>query len=168
MFVETVRAVQSLKLFNREIEREGQWLNRYADTVSANIRLGRARIAFTSLNESIFGLENIVTIYLAAKLALSNQLTVGMIFAFISYKQQFTEKAVLLVEKALDFRFSICISNGWAISRSARRSAVTTRRWVMHGRSAAGSSCAICVSATPRPNPSCWRTSTSPSRPAAS
>src|SRR5438876_10375797 len=26
MFVETVRAVQSLKLFNREIEREGQWL----------------------------------------------------------------------------------------------------------------------------------------------
>ena len=104
MFVETVRAVQSLKLFNRETEREGQWLNRYADTVSANIRLGRARIAFTTLNESIFGLENIVTIYLAAKLALSNELTVGMIFAFMSYKQQFTEKAVLLVEKALDFR----------------------------------------------------------------
>jgi len=104
MFVETVRAVQSLKLFNREIEREGQWLNRYADTVSANIRLGRARIAFTTLNESIFGLEHIVTIYLATKLALSNELTVGMIFAFMSYKQQFTEKAVLLVEKALDFR----------------------------------------------------------------
>jgi len=104
MFVETVRAVQSLKLFNREIEREGQWLNRYADTVSATIRLGRARIAFTTLNEAIFGLENIVTIYLAAKLALGNELTVGMIFAFMSYKQQFTEKAVLLVEKALDFR----------------------------------------------------------------
>ena len=42
--------------------------------------------------------------YLAAKLALSNSLTIGMIFAFISYKQHFTEKAVQLVEKALDFR----------------------------------------------------------------
>jgi ATP-binding cassette subfamily B protein RaxB len=104
MFVETVRAVQSLKLFNRETEREGQWLNRYADTVSANVRLGRAKVAFTTLNEAIFGIENIITIYLAARLALANDLTVGMVFAFISYKQHFTDKAVLLVEKALEFR----------------------------------------------------------------
>jgi ATP-binding cassette subfamily B protein RaxB len=104
MFVETVRAVQSLKLFNRETEREGQWLNRYADTVSANVRLGRAKVAFTTLNEAIFGIENIITIYLAARLALANDLTVGMVFAFMSYKQHFTDKAVLLVEKALEFR----------------------------------------------------------------
>ena len=104
MFVETVRAVQSLKLFNRETEREGQWLNRYADTVSANVRLGRARVVFTTLNEAIFGIENIVTVYLAARLALANDVTVGMVFAFMSYKQQFTDKAVLLVEKALEFR----------------------------------------------------------------
>ena len=31
-FIETVRAIQSLKLFNRESEREGQWLNRYAES----------------------------------------------------------------------------------------------------------------------------------------
>ena len=104
MFVETVRAVQSLKLFNRETEREGQWLNRYADTVSANVRLGRARVAFTTLNEAIFGIENIVTVYLAARLALASDLTVGMVFAFMSYKQQFTDKAALLVEKAIEFR----------------------------------------------------------------
>jgi ATP-binding cassette subfamily B protein RaxB len=41
-FIESVRAVQSLKLFNRETEREGQWLNRYAEVASANVRLGRA------------------------------------------------------------------------------------------------------------------------------
>jgi ATP-binding cassette subfamily B protein RaxB len=72
--------------------------------VSANVRLGRAKITFTGLNDALFGLENIITIYLAARLALSNSLTIGMIFAFMSYKQQFTEKAVQLVEKALDFR----------------------------------------------------------------
>jgi ATP-binding cassette, subfamily B, bacterial CvaB/MchF/RaxB len=102
--IETVRAIQTLKLFNRETEREGQWLNRYADVVSTNVRLGRARIAFTTINDVIFGLENIITIYLAARLVLSNNLTIGMIFAFVSYKQHFTEKAVLLVEKALDLR----------------------------------------------------------------
>jgi ATP-binding cassette, subfamily B, bacterial CvaB/MchF/RaxB len=103
-FIETLRAVQSLKVFNREGDRETQWLNRYGDVVSANVRLGRAKIAFATLNDALFGLENVVTIYLAARLALSNSLTIGMIFAFMSYKQHFTEKAVQLVEKALDFR----------------------------------------------------------------
>jgi ATP-binding cassette subfamily B protein RaxB len=103
-FIESMRAIQSLKIFNRESDRETQWLNRYADTVSANVRLGRTKIAFTSINDALFGLENIITIYLAARLALSNSLTIGMIFAFISYKQHFIEKAVNLIEKALDFR----------------------------------------------------------------
>ena len=69
-FIETMRAVQSLKLFNRENEREGQWLNRYAEVVNANARLGRAQIGFKAINDAIFGLESIVTIYLAARLAL--------------------------------------------------------------------------------------------------
>jgi ATP-binding cassette subfamily B protein RaxB len=102
--IETLRAIQSLKIFNRESDRETQWLNRHTDVVSANVRLGHAKIAFTSINDFLFGLENIITIYLAARLALNNSFTIGMIFAFISYKQQFTEKAVQLVEKALDFR----------------------------------------------------------------
>jgi ATP-binding cassette subfamily B protein RaxB len=103
-FIETVRAIQSLKLFNRESEREGQWLNRYADVANANVRLGRVKIAFATMNELIFGLEMIITVYLAARLALANALTVGMIFAFMSYRQHFSEKAVQLVEKALEFR----------------------------------------------------------------
>jgi ATP-binding cassette subfamily B protein RaxB len=71
-FIETVRAMQSLKLFNRENERETQWLNRYADSVNANIRIGRTRIAFKTANDVIFGVEGILTVYLAARLALTN------------------------------------------------------------------------------------------------
>jgi ATP-binding cassette subfamily B protein RaxB len=104
MFIETLRAIQSLKIFNRETDRESQWLNRYADVVTANVRLGRIKITFTGVNEALFGLENIVTIYLAVRLALGHHLTIGMIFAFMSYKQHFIEKAVQLIEKALDFR----------------------------------------------------------------
>src|SRR5262249_7963188 len=74
IFIETLRAVQSLKIFNRESDRETQWLNRYGDVVSANVRLGRAKIAFATINDALFGLENVVTIYLAARLALNNSL----------------------------------------------------------------------------------------------
>src|SRR5215211_8002394 len=65
-FIESVRAIQSVKLFNRETERESQWLNRYNDVVGANVRLGRAKIAFTTINDLVFGLENIIIVYLAA------------------------------------------------------------------------------------------------------
>lgn len=103
-FIESLRAIQSLKLLNAEDEREGQWLNRYADFVNANVRLGRAKIAFKTINDAIFGFETIVSIYIAARLALGNVITVGMIVAFMSYKQQFIERAVMLVEKVLDYR----------------------------------------------------------------
>lgn len=103
-FIETVRAIQTVKLFNKESERESQWLNRYADVVSTNVRLGRAKITFSAVNDLIFGVETIVSVYLAATLVLSNQLTVGMVFAFMAYKQHLIEKSVSLIEKALDFR----------------------------------------------------------------
>nr|WP_294544598.1 peptidase domain-containing ABC transporter [uncultured Rhodopila sp.] len=103
-FIETARAIQSIKLFNRETDRESMWFNLHADTVNASIRKGRTGILFGTMNRAIFGFENIITIYLAAMLALNNQMTVGMIFAFMAYKMSFTEKAATLVEKVLDFR----------------------------------------------------------------
>jgi ATP-binding cassette subfamily B protein RaxB len=103
-FIETVRAVQTVKLFNKESERESQWLNRDADVVSTNVRLGRTKITFAAVNDLIFGAETIISVYLAATLVLSNQLTVGMVFAFMAYKQHLIEKSVGLIEKALEFR----------------------------------------------------------------
>jgi ATP-binding cassette, subfamily B, bacterial CvaB/MchF/RaxB len=103
-FIETARAIQSIKLFNREADRESQWFNLHADTVNASIRKGRATILFGTMNRAIFGIENIVTIYLAATLVLDNELTTGMFFAFMAYKTSFTDKAATLVEKVLDFR----------------------------------------------------------------
>ena len=103
-FIETVRAIQSIKIFNREAERESQWLNRYSDVVSANVRLGRARVTFTALNDFLFGFENLLVVYFAVGMAINNTLTVGMIFAFMAYKLQFVEKSVHLVEKAIDLR----------------------------------------------------------------
>jgi ATP-binding cassette subfamily B protein RaxB len=103
-FIETLRAIQSLKLFGREIEAEGQWVNRYVDTVNATVRLGRLNIGFKTVNDVLFGIENILVVYVGARLVLDNSMTLGMLFAFMSYKLYFTDKGVQLVQKALDFR----------------------------------------------------------------
>ena len=106
VFIETMRAMQSLKLFNRESEQEGQWLGRYTDFVNSSLRLGRAKIAFATVNDGLFALESIVTIYLAVRFALDGALTVGMVLAFLSYKRNFTEKASLLIEKCIEYRLA--------------------------------------------------------------
>ena len=72
--------------------------------MNANVRLGQARIGFKTMDSAIFGVENIVTVYLAATLVLSNAMTVGMIFTFMAYKANFVGKASTLVERALEFR----------------------------------------------------------------
>lgn len=103
-FIETVRAVQSIKLFGRETERGAVWMNRYADVMQADTTVTWLKQVFRVLNDLIFGLEHLVVIYLGAHAALVGEMTVGMLFAFVAYKQQFVDKATRLVEKAIEFR----------------------------------------------------------------
>jgi len=52
----------------------------------------------------MFSLEMLLVVYFAAQLTLANQMTVGMIFAFVAYKQLFIERSVTLIEKCLEWR----------------------------------------------------------------
>jgi ATP-binding cassette subfamily B protein RaxB len=103
-FIETMRAVQSIKIFTREAERCAVWMNRYAQVVQAEASTSLLKQGFRIANEAIFGLENVLIIYLGAQAALAGDMTVGMLFAFISYKQQFVDKAARLIERAIEFR----------------------------------------------------------------
>ena len=103
-FIETMRAVQSIKIFTRETERSAVWMNRYAEVVHAKASTGLLKQAFHVANEAIFGLENVLIIYLGAQAALAGEMTIGMLFAFISYKHQFVDKAARLVERAIEYR----------------------------------------------------------------
>jgi len=111
-FIETVRAVQSLEAAQPRERAESQWLNRYAEYVNANVRLG-GRGCFKAINDTIYGLENVITIYLAAALALDNLITVGYDIAFVSYKLQFAERTALLIESWWTCAFSDCT---WSVS----------------------------------------------------
>lgn len=103
-FMETVRGVQSVKLFGNEVQRQAVWQNYYADEMNAGIKVGKLNITYNFLNGLIFGAENIIVIYLAATQVIDSLLTVGMLYAFMSYKSQFTGKASALVDKIIQFK----------------------------------------------------------------
>jgi ATP-binding cassette subfamily B protein RaxB len=103
-FVETLRAIQTIKVFNRENERCGLWTNCRIEVLNADAAVARLKATFRSLNELVFGIENVLVIYLGASAVLNGGMSVGMLFAFMAYKMQFVDKAARFVEKAIEFR----------------------------------------------------------------
>lgn len=103
-FLETVRGVQSIKLFSRESQRQTLYENLLIDRANADIKTQRITIGFSSANLLIFGIENIIVIYFGARLVLDGGFSIGMLFAFISYKLQFTQRAAGLIDKWIELR----------------------------------------------------------------
>ena len=103
-FIESVRGIQSIKLFGHEAERRSLWRNRYADVINGSVRVGKLGIGFEAANGLLFGIENTMIVYLGATQVISGSLTIGMLFAFMAYRQQFIDKARMLVERLIEFR----------------------------------------------------------------
>ncbi|MBL4832042.1 MAG: peptidase domain-containing ABC transporter [Aliivibrio sp.] len=103
-FLENIRGIQTIKLFGNESQRQGIWQNRYSEVINSEIRLGRLKISFDSMNKLLFGLENVLVIYLAAQLVMANSLSVGMVLAFVAYKAQLTERFASLIEQVIQFK----------------------------------------------------------------
>ena len=103
-FLENIRGIQTIKLFTCEPQRQSLWQNRYSEVINADIRLGKLQISFDAMNKLLFGIENIIVIYLAATIVMSGGLTIGMVLAFIAYKNQLTERFASLIEQLILFR----------------------------------------------------------------
>ncbi len=103
-FMESVRGIQTVKQFTQEATREGQWQNKLTEVINADIRLGKWEISTSTVNQLLFGVENIVIIYMAATLVLENAFTVGMLYAFMSYKNRFISSVDGLISKFIEFK----------------------------------------------------------------
>lgn len=103
-FMESLRAIQSIKLFEKESDRQNQWHNRLTDSLNKEIRIARWTIGFDSANRFLFGAENIAIIYFAAISVTQNMLSVGMLYAFISYKSRFISSMDQLIAKWIEFK----------------------------------------------------------------
>jgi ATP-binding cassette subfamily B protein RaxB len=103
-FLETVRAFQCIKLFARESQSQMNWCNHYARFINAEMLVNKFKFTNDAIKKSLFALSVILVIYIAAKLILQNEFSVGMLFAFLAYNLQFSTKAADLIEKIIEFR----------------------------------------------------------------
>ena len=102
--LESARGVVSLRLFDRTDERRIGWMNRLADQFNAELRIAKLTISFQTARLFLTGAERVVVIWLAALAVLGGQLSVGMMFAFIGYKDHFTDCVSALIDKLFELR----------------------------------------------------------------
>jgi ATP-binding cassette subfamily B protein RaxB len=103
-FMETVRGMQSIRLFGRSEERRSGWMNSLTDEFNAQLRIAKLSVSYQTVNSLLFSGERVIVIWLAALAVLSNDFSVGMLFAFISYKDQFSQRMASLIDKLFELR----------------------------------------------------------------
>jgi ATP-binding cassette subfamily B protein RaxB len=66
--------------------------------------LARFGLGFSSASQLIFGVERIAVIWIGAVLALQSVFSVGMLVAYLAYKDQFAQRVSGLIDKWVEFR----------------------------------------------------------------
>lgn len=103
-FLESVRGIQSIRLFDKSADRKTAWMNSIIDQFNAEVRMAKLSISHQTANGLIFNLERVAIILFGAISVLKSEFSVGMLFAFISYKDQFTQRTSALVDKIFELR----------------------------------------------------------------
>ncbi|KPL48069.1 ABC transporter [Xanthomonas axonopodis] len=102
--LESLRGMQSLKVAGEESVRRSTYENLLNDTVNQDVKLARMSLGFSTASQLVFGLERIAVIWIGARLALDNVFSVGMLVAYLAYKDQFAMRVSGLIDKWIEFR----------------------------------------------------------------
>ncbi len=101
-FLESARGAQAIKLFGREGQRQIMWHNRVVDTTNRLVATQKFMILYRLANGTLLGLELILSVWLGAQLVLANVFSIGMLFAFMTYKAVFASRISSLIDKAIE------------------------------------------------------------------
>lgn len=102
--LESLRGMQSLKVAGEESQRRATYENLMVDTVNQEVRLARMGLGFNSASQLVFGIERIAVIWIGALLTMQNVFSVGMLIAYLAYKDQFAQRMGGLIDKWIEFR----------------------------------------------------------------
>lgn len=103
VLIESLHGIRALRLAGRESLRHSLWQSRMTDAVNGNIRSQRLTNWQTTLQTTLFAVENVISVWIAVGMVIRGGFSLGMVFAFLAYKAQFLTAAASLIMKASDF-----------------------------------------------------------------
>ena len=104
--LELLRGMRSLKLAGKEAQRRSMHGNLLAEASNAQALLARLELGCSGAGQLLRGLECIVAIWIGASLVMGQVLSLGMLIAYLAYKDQFTTRMAALIDTGLQLRLA--------------------------------------------------------------
>ncbi|EGC3869897.1 peptidase domain-containing ABC transporter [Salmonella enterica] len=102
--LESIRGILTIKVSGIENLRLSRYINKFIDSSNKHISVSKIEIIFTFINHLIFGLSKIFIIWYATKLVLAGEFTSGVLIAFLSYNDMFTNRIVSFVDNLISLK----------------------------------------------------------------
>lgn len=103
-FLETVKSIQGIKLFCAEGVRLGQWANLVVRGQNRMARSERIQALFRLSNTLVFGGERLLVIWYATSLVLQHEISIGMLFSYIAYRELLAARVMNVLDKYLEMK----------------------------------------------------------------
>jgi ATP-binding cassette, subfamily B, bacterial CvaB/MchF/RaxB len=102
--IESLRGIHAVKMAQAEVLRSQQWTTQTRRVLDKDAATERITLASTLVMTATMGLAHIVVVYFAAQMILANQLSVGMLFAFMAYQGNFAGRASAFADRMMWLR----------------------------------------------------------------
>ena len=103
-FLETIRGITAVKLLNGQQERRTHWLNLLVEGMNRQLTSQKFDLMFNTANAVLLGGMGILVVWLGARSVLANTFSVGMLVAFLAYKDQFLRRVTELTNRVVDLQ----------------------------------------------------------------
>ena len=103
-FLETLRGIRTIKLFNGQQDRRAHWLNLLVETVNRQLTTQRLDLLFRTANQLLLGVLSILVVWLAARMIIDGRFSIGLLIAFIAYQGLFVQRVSDLIDTFVELR----------------------------------------------------------------
>lgn len=102
--IETLRGMVTLRLAGREAMRHGYWQNKLTDALGARYQHERVKAWHETAKTLVPAVELVIVIFLAIRSNMSGAMTLGTLFAYLAYRQQFVQAGQSLLDEGVKLR----------------------------------------------------------------
>jgi ATP-binding cassette subfamily B protein RaxB len=102
--LETVRGMRTIRLFSRHTERLGAWQSLMVADVNANLKVQKLEVFYRLMRGTLSGAFALLLLWWGARDVMAGTMSVGMLLAFLAYRNQFDSRFTELVNKWIDLR----------------------------------------------------------------
>lgn len=104
--IETIKAIQTIKTMAAEAQQEAQWSNRYSTVIKKQLEAARFQFSIDAVHQAFEVVVSTAVIFLGVRAIIAGQMTVGVLYAFVAYKGQFSSAVVKVVELLIQWKMS--------------------------------------------------------------